>query len=354
MSKLNVAVIFGGVSPEHEVSLASASTIISNLSEDKYNIIPVYITKEGKWLMYEGILKSDLNSILWEKFGVEAILSPDRETGGLLRIVGGKMRTVFVDVIFPVLHGSYGEDGTIQGLFEISGIPYVGCGVLSSALAMDKEITKVIAKEIGLNQADYLSYKKYELEDLTEPLKKIRTKIGYPCFVKPANAGSSVGVSKAKNKKELESAIKLALQHDNKIVVEKAIDGREFECAILGSGNEDTIASTVGEILANADFYDYDAKYNSTESQTIIPADIDIKASGEIKEAALNIFKALGCSGLSRVDFFIEGLSKKVVFNEINTIPGFTSISMYPMLFEYDGIKTPELLNRLINIALKK
>ncbi len=351
MSKLNVAVIFGGVSPEHEVSLVSASTVIANLSEEKYNIIPIYITKDGKWLMYEGAIKADMNEILWDKFGIETILSPDRISGGLLRMVGGKIKRVPVDVIFPVLHGEMGEDGTIQGLFEISGIPYVGCKVLASAMAMDKAITKVIADSVGINQANYLTFKKIDMEDMAEVLKKIRTKIGYPCFVKPANAGSSVGISKAKNKKELETAIDLALTIDNKIVVEKGITGREVECAVLGNGGAETIASTVGEIIAAADFYDYDAKYNNAESQTIIPADIDENISNEIKENALKIYKALGCSGLSRVDFFVENDTNKVIFNEINTLPGFTSISMYPKLFEYDGIKINELLNKLIELA---
>lgn len=353
MSKINVAVIFGGCSSEHEVSKASAATIISNMSEEKYHIVPVYITKEGKWLLYDGSI-DNIRNVLWEKFGTAVVLSPDRENKGLIRIVGNKTKNIPIDVAFPILHGANGEDGTIQGLFELAGIPYVGCGVLASAVCMDKYFTKIVCSQMGIRQAECLCYTREDLVNLAEVMKTIRYKIGYPCFVKPANAGSSVGISKAGNKKELEAALNLAAEHDRKIIVEKAVIGRELECAVLGSGGEDTEASVVGEIEAGAEFYDYEAKYHNTESKTIVPAVIPDDISDEIRITAVKIFKGLDCSGLSRVDFFLENETNKVIFNEINTMPGFTAISMYPMLWQEMGVETPELIDMLIDLGLNK
>ncbi|MDR3239757.1 MAG: D-alanine--D-alanine ligase [Clostridiales bacterium] len=351
MNKKNLLVLFGGCSPEHDVSKVSALTIIANISEEKYNVIPVYITKEGKWLLYDGSI-DNLRNVPWEKFGTPAALSPDRVNKGLLRIVGNKIKYIPVDAAFPALHGRNGEDGTIQGLLELCGIPYVGCGVLASALAMDKAFTKIIAARIGLNQLDYLTLNRWDLESEEEILKKIRYKIGYPCFVKPANAGSSLGISKAANKKELSEAIQLALEFDDKLVIEKAVSGRELECAVLGPRGG-AQASVVGEILpAASSFYDYDAKYNNSESKTLVPADISPETAAEIQRRAVQMFQAVDGKGLARVDFFLENETGRVIFNEMNTMPGFTPISMYPMLWRASGIPTPDLVDRLIEIAL--
>lgn len=350
MNKLNVAVIFGGCSYEHDISIESASAIISNIPTSKYNVVPIYITKQGKWLLYDGEI-TNVKNIDFEKFGTPTAISADRDRKGVIRMVGEKFKNVKIDVFFPVLHGKNGEDGTIQGIFEIADVPYVGCGVLSSAASMDKVFTKLIVNNTKIKQAPFLSFKKEDLEDMGLVVKKIRTKLGYPCFVKPAVSGSSIGISKAQDKKELLEAINIAIEHDNKIIVEKFIKGRELECAVLGSGGRDTVVSTVGEILAADEFYDFEAKYNNPESKTIIPAEIPAEVLKEIQASALEIFKLLGCSGLSRVDFFLEEDTNKVFFNEINTLPGFTSISMYPMLCATMGYSVGDLLDKLIQLA---
>lgn len=351
MTKLNVAVIFGGYSSEHEISKESANTIISNICRTKYNVIPIYITSNGNWLLYDGNI-NNLKNIDLEKFGTPVSISTDRDKKSIIRIVGEKAKFIKVDVIFPVLHGKNGEDGTIQGIFEIANIPYVGCGVLASALAMDKSFTKLIVKSLGISQAPFLSYKYEQLNNLNEVAKEIKATIGYPCFVKPSSAGSSVGVSKAKNKKDLINAINTATKYHNKIVVEKYIKGRELECAILGTGGEDTKASLIGEVDTKEEFYDFDAKYNNAESKNIVPAEIPNDISTAIQEISLKIFKTLECKGLARVDFFLEEDTNEIIFNEINTIPGFTSISMYPMLCKTIGYNIEELIDRLIQIAI--
>lgn len=351
MYKLNVVVLYGGSSPEHEVSIKSASTIVSKMNSEKYNIIPVYITKEGKWLMYEGQMTCQLANIDWEKFGVSTTLNLDKNSKSLIRIIGNKISYVPIDVIFPVLHGTNGEDGTVQGIFEIANIAYVGCKVLASAASFDKAFAKTVADNISINQAKYLVFNNADEFIMADALKSIAKKIGYPCFVKPSGSGSSIGITKAKNKSELEKAITEAFDYDNKIVVEKAIVGREFECAILGK-LDNCKASVVGEVLSAEEFYGYDAKYNNPESKTVIPADISEEISNKIKEISIKIYKALGCSGLSRVDFFVENETNKVIFNEINTMPGFTNISMYPVLWESTNIPIEQLIDDLIEIAL--
>lgn len=352
MSKKVVAVLFGGQSSEHEVSKISASTVISNMSQDKYYVIPVYITKDGRWMIYDGPVENIANT-QWEKYATHAVLSPDTEHKGLLRIVGGKVKVMPIDIVFPVLHGKYGEDGTVQGLIELSGLPYVGCGVLSSSISMDKAYTKIICDSIGIEQAKHCVVYRYEIEeDINAAVKRVEEKIGYPCFVKPSCAGSSVGVSKAKNKKELKKALNLAAENDRTVIIEENIKGRELECAVLG--NNDPEASVVGEVKAAAEFYDFDAKYNNKESETVVPADIDEKISQEIRDKAVKIFKALDCCGLSRVDFFLEEKTNRVIFNEINTLPGFTAISMYPMLWEEAGISADKLIDRLIELGFRR
>ena len=356
MAKQTVAVIFGGVSPEHEISKLSAATVMANIPDEKYNVIPVYITKEGQWLLYDGGI-DNIKNIRWEKCGTPAILSPDRTRGGLLRIVGEKVKNIPVDVVFPVLHGANGEDGTIQGLFEIAGIPYVGCGVFASAAAMDKTFTKIIAERLGVKQAPYLSYKAGEMPELSVIARSVGGARfgGFPCFVKPARAGSSVGISKVNNKKELGAAIEKALKFDSKVLIEKAVVGRELECAVLGSGGKDTDASAIGEIILNgSEFYDYDAKYVNDNAETLAKADLPEETADEIRQTAVKIFKAIEGSGLARVDFFLEEATGKVIFNEINTIPGFTAISLYPNMWAAKGMGMSELIDRLIQLAFER
>lgn len=352
VNKLTVAVIFGGQSSEHEVSRVSASSIISNLDSEKYYVIPVGITKSGKWMIYNGPIENIKNGE-WEKFGTPAILSPDASQKGLLKLVGDKAKLIPIDLAFPVLHGKYGEDGTIQGLFELAQIPYVGNGVLSSSVSMDKAFTKIIAKNAKITQAKYVEVHSEDFNKIKSIATKIEKKLGYPCFVKPANAGSSVGITKAHNKEELIEGLKLAAVHDRKIVVEEGIVGREIECAVLGNG-DNISASCVGEIFAAAEFYDYDAKYNNSASKTVVPAEISKEKQDEIRKTAIKVFKAVDGSGLARVDFFVEKDTERVIFNELNTLPGFTPISMYSMLWNACGKPMNVLLDELIDLALER
>ena len=351
LNRPNLVVLFGGSGPEHEISKMSAAAIVSNMPEDKYNIIPVYITKEGEWLLYDGAV-DNINTIKWSRFGTKAVLSPDRSDKGLLRIVNDKVKIVPVDIVFPVLHGMYGEDGTIQGLCELAGIPYVGCGVLSSAICIDKAATKTIAGSLKVKQVDSLVFSLEEASDFKQIARKVRYKIGYPCFVKPAKTGSSIGITKVSEKSELLAAVEHAFEFDNKIVIEKMVAGREFSCAVLGRYNGEVAATFAGEILADGEFYDYDAKYVKSSSKTIIPAEIDEETHEKIKEISIKIFKAVEGSGLARVDFFIEEGTGSVIFNEINTMPGFTKISMYPMLWGEMGISLTDLIDRLILMSI--
>ena len=351
MNKKNVVLIFGGQSPEHEVSLNSASMIISNMNEEKYYIIPIGITKEGQWLIYDGPVEH-IKTGEWEKYGTPAIISPDATQKSILKIIGDKIKKIPVDVIFPVLHGKWGEDGTIQGLFEMAQIPYVGDGVLSSCVSMDKVFTKMIAKSVNIEQAKYLWFYTYELEHCENILNQIEKELQYPCFIKPANTGSSVGITKAHNRKELKKALYYAAKFDTKVIAEEFIDGREIECSVLG--NENPIASGVGEIFSAAEFYDYDAKYNNAESKTVVPAELEKEITDKIREIAIKIFKAVEGTGLARVDFLIQKNTNRIIFNELNTMPGFTSISMYPMLWEAEGKSKELLIDELITLAFSK
>lgn len=350
MNKKTVAVLFGGQSSEHEVSCVSATTIISNIDKDSYDVIMLGITKDGKWLKVNSI--DDIKSDKWRNSKETAIISPDATQKGILVTSGKKTELIPVDVVFPALHGMYGEDGTVQGLLELAGIPYVGCGVLSSAVAMDKLTTKIIVDTLHIRQAKYVSVLKNQLSNMDLLIERIEEKLSYPVFVKPSNAGSSRGVSKAEDKKELERAIRLAAEHDRRILVEETIVGREIECAVLGG--QEPRASGIGEILAAAEFYDYDAKYNNQESKTVISPDLPKGVAEQVGKAAIEIFKAIDGYGLSRVDFFVENETNEVVFNEINTLPGFTSISMYPMLWEEKGLGKKELVDKLIQSAFSR
>ena len=349
MAEKNILVIMGGRSSEHEVSLVSAVTVIENIDTKTYNIIMVGITKEGRWKLIDSV--DSIKDGSWLRGRVEVVLSADTVNQEILLIHQEQFERVHIDVIFPVLHGMNGEDGTIQGLFELAHIPYVGCGVLASACSMDKFYTKTIVDSIGVRQARYVGIRRYELEDLDEVISRIENEQDYPVFVKPSKAGSSQGVSKAENREELVAALKLAAEHDDKILVEETIRGRELECAVLG--RLEPQASGVGEILAADVFYSYEAKYNNSESRTVIDPELPEGKAEEIRDKAVKIFKALDCSGLSRVDFFLSE-DNEVIFNEINTLPGFTSISMYPMLWEARGISKPEIIRNLIDLAMAR
>lgn len=358
--KKRVAVIFGGQSPEHEVSRTSAQSVINNIDRDKYDVKIIGITKEGKWLPYDGPTEL-LSTGEWKEIAekntasIKKITDITNNTAKDIFTASGEVNgNSSVDVIFPVLHGCNGEDGTVQGLFELAGIPYVGCGVLGSALGMDKAYSKIIFEKAGLPQGKYLVFTRKQLfADAERAAEEVEKLLTYPCFVKPSNAGSSVGVSKARNRSELFSAFEFAARYDRKILVEEFIDGREIECAVLG--NEDPIASTVGEVIPCNDFYDYEAKYSSESTSRIqIPADLPEDTILQIRDYAVRAFKALDCSGLSRVDFFVHKATGKVYINEINTLPGFTSISMYPKLWEATGIPYKELISRLIDLAIER
>ena len=328
---IKIAVIYGGMSTEHDVSVVSAKNVIDNLNIGKYEIHKIEIAKNGEWLSGGKRIKNIVEEL--QK----------------------------VDVVFPVLHGLYGEDGTIQGMLEILGIPYVGCKVLASSVCMDKVYTKYILKNAQITQAKFVyiknenTYVDDDLEEIElqndEIIDVVEKKLGFPVFVKPSNSGSSVGVTKANNGAELIKALQTASQYDKKVLIEEAIVGKEVECAVLG--NDKVLASTVGEILSAEDFYTYDAKYNNSESKTVIPASIPEETIEEIKRLAVKAFKAVDGSGLARVDFFVEKDTNKVYLNEINTMPGFTSISMYPKLWEHEGLEYSELLDQLVKLALE-
>ena len=344
--KEKLMILFGGRSSEHDVSCRSAATVIRAADTDRYDLLFVGITKDGRWLA-----ASDLSSIedgSWTNSRRSFVLSPDTSVHGGYVLEDGKItETVRVDVIIPVLHGLYGEDGTVQGLFELAGIPYAGSGVFASAASMDKVYTKMIVDTLGIRQADHVTVRRSELKTMDVVTAKVEEKLSYPVFVKPSCAGSSVGVSKAYDRKSLEKALCNAAVHDSKILVEETITGREIECAVLGG--EEAEASGAGEVIAAADFYDYDAKYNNDASVTDTHPVLPEGTEEEIRTDAVRIFKALGCYGLARVDFFLD--RKGVVFNEINTLPGFTAISMYPMLWEARGVDKKELVQRLIDLS---
>lgn len=352
MNKEKIAVIFGGESSEHEISCISVTTIVENIDRELYEIILIGITKDGRWLLTEDI--GSIKDGSWKDGRTTAVILPDKAGHGMLIKDGDTYKTVHIDIVFPVLHGANGEDGTIQGLLEMSGIPYVGCGVLASSAAMDKLTTKNIVSPLNIRQARYVPVFYGEGYNFSETANLIEKSFPYPVFVKPANAGSSRGVSKACDRNELKSAIEMAAEHDSRILVEEMIVGREVECAVLGSAAGNAEASGVGEILAAAEFYDYDAKYNSEDSKTVIDPKLPDGVRDEIRTAAIKIFRELNGFGLSRVDFFIENETNDVVFNEINTMPGFTDISMYPILWEACGLGKKALVNRLISMAKER
>lgn len=351
--KKRVAVIFGGQSTEHEVSRFSAEAVIKNIDKSKFDVAMIGITREGKWLNYDGPV---------EKIGTgewQAIAEKGYKDGKALLTAGTAIAQAeqdkkSIDVVFPVLHGCNGEDGTIQGLLELAGIPYVGCGVLGSALGMDKAYAKIIFEKAGLPQGKYIVFNRKQIYgDIDTCMDKVEELLTYPCFVKPSNAGSSVGVSKAHDRNELKAALELAARYDRRILAEEFIDGRECECAVLG--NDDPSASTVGEVRPCNEFYDYEAKYMSGDSsEVIIPANLPAETINKIREYAVRAFKALDCSGLARADFFVQKDTGRIYINELNTMPGFTQISMYSKLWAASGLPYSELIDRLIELALER
>ena len=353
MAKLNVCILFGGISPEHEVSLRSAESVLLNIDKSKYEILPVGITKEGKWILFGGEDYSLLPDGSWVNHpdNCEAFLSPVRGQG-LVCLKDGGYSSRKVDVVFPVLHGENGEDGAMQGLLQMAGIPFVGPHVAESAVSMDKTLTKLVADNASIPQAAWQLVNSRDLDSRMDAIiKKIENRFAYPVFVKPAGTGSSVGVSKAADREKLMEALRLAGKYDSKILVEEFIHGREVEVAVLG--NDNPVASICGEIDSGAEFYDYDAKYVTDTSVAYIPARISEEVAENVRELAVKLYTAIGAKGLSRVDFFVTYEDERVVFNEINTLPGFTSISMYPKLFCASGIAYPDLIDRLLELAME-
>jgi len=353
MDKLNVCVLFGGVSPEHEVSLRSAESVLNNLNPERYCIYPVGITKLGQWILFGGNDFSMLPSGVWENHpeNCHAIISPERGMGLLCYKPHG-MQNVHIDVVFPVLHGENGEDGSIQGLLQLSGIPYVGSRVSASAVAMDKTLTKLVMDKAEIPQAAWMLVRNSELAQKMELiLDSVEAQFSYPVFVKPAGTGSSVGVSKASDRHALSIALSHAGKYDEKILVEEYIAGAEIEVAVMG--NAESIASICGEIDSGAEFYDYEAKYVTDTAVAYIPARINDSTAEKVREYAVKAYNAMGCCGLSRVDFFVTFADERIVFNEINTLPGFTSISMYPKLFEASGIPYGQLIDKLLEYAME-
>lgn len=347
MGKKRLGVIFGGTSTEHEVSIVSGTSVIKNLNKEKYKIYPIYIDKAGEWYEFELDNKT-------YKVGDEIVGTKKIEN------IWNYLKTM--DILFPVLHGLQGEDGTIQGMFELLKIPYVGTRVLGSSICMDKVYSKIIFEKAKLNQAKYVYIRKFEdkyiyinedfseeVLDIQETVNKIMEKIDFPMFVKPSNSGSSVGISKAKNKDELINAITEASKFDKKILIEENINGREIECAVLG--NEEPKASVLGEILPAEAFYSFSAKYQNSDSKTVEAPDLPEELTKKVRELAIKAYKAADCQGLSRVDFFVDDKENKIYINEINTLPGFTEISMYPKLWEKSGLTYTELLDKLIELA---
>ena len=353
MQKLNVCILFGGISPEHDVSLRSAESVLQNLNSEKYHIFPVGITKDGQWILYGGDDYSQLPGGQWLNHpdNCPAAISPVRGQGLLCFTQEGLIRKP-IDVVFPVLHGENGEDGAMQGLLQMAGIPYVGPHVAESAVSMDKTLTKLVADHAGVPQAAWLLVNAGDLgTSMDRIIERIESRFAYPVFVKPAGTGSSVGVSKAADRMQLIAALEKAGKFDQKILVEEFISGREVEVAVMG--NQSPVASICGEIDSGAEFYDYDAKYVTDTSVAYIPARISEDVAEQVREQAVKVYEAIGCKGLSRVDFFVTYAENRIVFNEINTLPGFTSISMYPKLFAASGIPYGDLLDRLLQLAME-
>jgi D-alanine-D-alanine ligase len=365
MSRLRIGVIYGGRSGEHEVSLASAAAVFQNLDPERYEAIPIRIDKQGRWSLPEraptqmkaadvitsraalGAATSEPEAHLVAHPGSDTLLTIDRGRSNTISGLG-------LDVVFPVLHGPYGEDGTVQGLLELANVPYVGAGVLASSVGMDKAAMKLVFAAKGLPICDYeVTLRRDWQRDERAIMARIAGRLGFPVFVKPANLGSSVGISKAHHATELRAAVNLAAEFDRKVIVEAAVpQAREIECAVLG--NDEPEASVPGEIIPGREFYDYEAKYLDDASRTVIPAPLTERQTEEVRSLAVAAFKAVDCAGMARVDFLLAGDSGMIYLNELNTIPGFTTISMYSKMWEASGLPYPRLLDRLIELALER
>lgn len=351
MTKLGI--LFGGRSGEHEISLMSAASVINAIDKSRFKVIPIGITREGKWLFYDGPIEK-IEDGSWQAEAETALESDPKKYGITIMGTGDRSLKELIDFALPVLHGPYGEDGTVQGLLETIDIPYAGCGVTGSALAMDKILAKEVFSSANLPQGPYLAVMREEFECKQDAIiKEIEEAFPYPMFVKPANLGSSVGISKAKDALSLKEALKKASKHDRRIIVEKAIDCRELETAILG--NYDAEASGVGEIIPSSEFYDYNAKYfDGGKSMLCIPAKISKETEERIRSIAIKAYRILDCSGFARVDFFLEKETNNIFINEINTIPGFTKFSMFPLLWEEAGLSYPKLIERIITLGYER
>ena len=354
-NKMCVALLFGGMSSEHEVSCVSVGNFVRNIDRSKYEVLTVGITKEGRWLYTEATAEQMADGS-WEELpgNMPCVISPDRADHGMILFTpSGQVEKLHVDVVIPALHGLWGEDGTVQGLLELAGIAYVGCGVLASSVCMDKAVANALFEANGVPHTKWVAANRWEIEkDLEGVCAGVEEKLGWPVFVKPANAGSSVGISKVSSQEELKAAIALALENDRKVVFEAFVDGQEVECAVIGS--DPAVATRPGEILAGAEFYTYDDKYKNGVSQTVIPAHLPEAKLDEVKTYAAMAYTALNCEGLARCDFFVEKNTGRVLINEINTFPGFTPISMYPKLMEHEGLPVPQLIDRLIALAVER
>ncbi len=350
-SRIRVAIIYGGRSPEHEVSLRSACSVFEAMDKEKYVVIPIFITRLGEWYQAPSSADSFINPDLFPR-NKRLILSPDPCHHGFLKIQDdGTVARLEIDVCFPVLHGMFGEDGTLQGLMDLANIPYVGCGTLASAVGMDKVIMKAAFRDAGLRVGPFFWFLASEWESTSDSIINKMKSRGCALFVKPANLGSSVGISRVTKSEEFEPAIKRALSYDRKILVEDAIPGRELEVSVLG--NDEPEASIPGEIISHSTFYDYQEKYLNDTAELVIPACLPNEVCNRAREVAIAAFKAVDASGLARVDMFLDP-SENIVVNEINTLPGFTSVSMYPKLWEASGLSYRNLLDRLIDLAFDR
>lgn len=348
--KLRVGVVFGGRSGEHEISLRSARSIIEAIDKNKYEVVPIGITREGRWLVSSAATLPE--EVMQSRHSVALISDPTNQA--LVHLSNeGILETERLDVVFPVLHGTYGEDGTIQGLLEMADIAYVGCGVLASSVGMDKVMMKKVFEAHGLPVGPYTYFLRIDWEKNSESvLQRLQQNLSFPMFVKPANLGSSVGISKAKNPEQLRDAITLACLYDRKIIVEQGINAREFELSVLG--NDEPIVSLPGEVIPGAEFYDYNDKYIDNKTQFEIPAKLTEDLVAQMQQLSIRAFQAIDGSGLSRVDLFMDRDTNRLYLNEINTLPGFTSISMYPKLWQTSGISYAELIERLIQLAIER
>jgi D-alanine-D-alanine ligase len=353
--KIRVALLYGGRSAEHPVSVVSARSVMEALDPERFEVVPIGITRQGAWMLPRTspleLTAPEGGLPQVEADGHEIALRPEQRSGALAVTTGEQLGAI--DVVLPILHGPYGEDGTVQGLFELADLPYVGAGVLASALAMDKSMTKVVLAQAGIEQAPYLVVREHQwLSDPEEVARRVAAELRYPVFTKPARLGSSIGISKVKSAGELAGALSMAFAHDAKVLVEQGVVARELEVGVIG--NLQPEASVVGEVVPGHEFYDFEAKYLDESSKLVIPAPVAAAVAERVREVAVRAFQALDCEGFARVDFFYVDSTGEVLLNEVNTIPGFTPKSMFPMLWAASGVPYPELIARLVDLAVER